>query len=62
MLSTNLVHVKKSNIHGWGLFAQTAIRKHDIITQSPGIVFGIGSYCPTEICTYTFPFPAGGLI
>lgn len=62
MLIDNLTYIKKSQIHGWGLFAINPLYKGDIITQSPGITFKIGSYCPPEICTYTFPLPKEGLI
>ena len=61
MLNNNLVYIKKSPIHGWGLFSQTHFLQNDIITQSPGMIFGIGSYVPPELCEYTFPFPTGGL-
>jgi len=62
MLNDNLVYIKKSPIHGWGLFSRRTFNTHDIITQSPGIVIGIGSYYPPEMCPYTFPFPSGGVI
>jgi SET domain-containing protein len=61
MLNNNLVYIKKSPIHGWGLFSTSNFSQNDIITQSPGIIFGIGSYVPPELCEYTFPFPEGGL-
>lgn len=61
MLDNNLVYIKKSPIHGWGLFSQSHISQNDIIAQSPGIIFGIGSYVPPELCAYTFPFPECGL-
>ena len=62
MLYDNLVYIEKSKIHGWGLFARVPISKQQIITQAPGLIIGVGSYCPPELCCYTFPFSPAGLI
>lgn len=53
--SCNII-IKKSPIHGWGVFTQEAIPKDQIITQSALIKIPVGEYCPNNVLTYTYSY------
>ena len=44
LFSTNRIEVRKSPIHGWGVFAKTDIAKGDILEQSHGLFLSRESY------------------
>ena len=53
--SCNLI-IKKSLIHGWGVFTQENILKDQTITQSVVVKIPVGEYCPINILTYVYTY------
>jgi SET domain-containing protein len=49
------VKILKSNIHGWGVFANEFIKKDTIILQNPGVTLSSSGYYPRDLLLYFYP-------
>lgn len=47
-------NIKKSPIHGWGLFSKNLIPKNTIALQAPATIIPEKDYCPDALIRYTF--------
>ena len=47
-------NIKKSPIHGWGLFSKNLIFKNTIALQAPVTIIPEKEYCPDVLTRYTF--------
>jgi hypothetical protein len=58
VMVSNLINVgltvSQSDIHGWGVFADTDLEKDSIILQCACVVVTTGEYCPTSLLPYSF--------